>query len=336
MKILIIASQSRYEKFMPEDGIARRCELVYRPVGTLNGALLEAAGDAEVILADAIATVDADLIAQMPNLRLIHSEGAAYDRIDGAAARERGVYVCNNQGANAQAVAEQAILLMLGLLRFVEGGHRAVLDGRQINIKEEKMVSGITELRDCTVGLVGFGNIARQTALLLHAFGANCLYYSPHRKDGETEARYCVEYRSLDDLLAQSDIVSLHSAVTPETVGMMNRETLGRMKPGAFLVNTARGDLVDQEALVQALASGHLEGAGLDTLTPEPVTRDNPLVRFAAEHPCRILFSPHIGGVTTGCFRRMHSRMWDNVAAVERGERPTCVVNGVSNPKTAV
>ncbi|MCD7802277.1 MAG: hydroxyacid dehydrogenase [Clostridiales bacterium] len=329
MKILIIASQSRYEKFMPEDGIARRCQLVYRPVGTPDGALLEAAGDAEVILADAIAPVSADLIAQMPNLRLIHSEGAAYDRIDGAAARERDIYVCNNQGANAQAVAEQALLLMLGLLRFVDEGHRAVLEGRQIDLKEAKMVSGITELRDCTVGLVGFGNIARETALLLHAFGASCLYYSPHRKSGETEAQYHVEYCPLDQLLARCDIVSLHSAVTPETVGMMNRETLGRMKPGAYLVNTARGDLVDQQALVQALASGHLGGAGLDTLTPEPVTRDNPLVRFAAEHPGRILFSPHIGGVTTGCFRRMHSRMWNNVAAVAAGERPTCVVNGV-------
>ncbi|MCC8129470.1 MAG: 2-hydroxyacid dehydrogenase [Clostridiales bacterium] len=329
MKILIIASQSRYEKFMPEDGIARRCKLVYRPVGTANAELLEAAGDADVILADAIATVDADLIAQMPNLRLIHSEGAAYDRIDGEAARGRGIYVCNNQGANAQAVAEQALMLMLGLLRFVEEGHRAVLDGRQIDLKEAKMVSGITELRDCTVGLVGFGNIAKQTALLLRAFGANCLYYSPHRKDGETEAQYHVGYRSLDALLSQCDIVSLHSAVTPETVGMMNAETLGRMKTGAYLVNTARGDLVDQQALVQALASGHLRGAGLDTLTPEPVTRDNPLVRFAAENPGRILFSPHIGGVTTGCFRRMHSRMWENVAAVANHQRPMCVVNGV-------
>ncbi|MCD8381879.1 MAG: hydroxyacid dehydrogenase [Clostridiales bacterium] len=329
MKVLIIANQSRYEKFMPEGGIAHQCELVYRPVGTSDAALLEAAGGAEVILADAIAAVSADLIGQMPRLRLIHSEGAAYDRIDGEAARARGVYVCNNQGANAQAVAEQALMLMLGLLRFVEEGHRAVLDGRQIEMKEARMVSGITELRDCTVGLVGFGNIARQTAALLRAFGADCLYYSPHRKDAETEAQYHVAYRSLDALLSQCDIVSLHAAVTPETVGLMNAETLGRMKSGAYLINTARGDLVDQQALVQALASGHLRGAGLDTLTPEPVTRDNPLVRFAAENPGRILFSPHIGGVTTGCFRRMHSRMWANVAAVADGKRPACVVNGV-------
>ncbi|MCC8182754.1 MAG: hypothetical protein LIO45_07285 [Clostridiales bacterium] len=329
MKILIIASQSRFEKFMPEDGIAHQCELIYRPVGASDAALLEAAGDADVILADAIAPVSADLISQMPNLRLIHSEGAAYDLIDGAAARSRGIYVFINQGANAQAVAEQALMLMLGLLRFVEEGHRAVLDGRQINLKEERMVSGITELRDCTVGLVGFGNIAKQTALLLHAFGASCLYYSPHRKNGETETQYHVEYRPFDALLSQCDIVSLHSAVTPETVGLMHAEPLGRMKTGDSLIITARGDLVDQQALVQSLASGHLRGAGLDTLTPEPVTCDNPLVRFAAENPGRILFSPHIGGVTTGCFRRMHSRMWENVAAVANHQRPMCVVNGV-------
>lgn len=329
MKVLIIASQTRYEKYMPKGGIAHQCELVYRPVGTSDAELLEAAGDVEVILADAIATVSADLIGQMPDLRLIHSEGAAYDRIDVEAARSRGIYVCNNQGANAQAVAEQALMLMLGLLRFVEEGHRAVLDGRQIDLKEARMVSGIQELRDCTVGLVGFGNIAKQTAVLLRAFGASCLYYSPHRKDAETEAQYQVEYRSFDELLSQCDIVSLHAAVTPETIGLMNAEALGRMKPGAYLINTARGDLVDQQALVQALASGHLGGAGLDTLTPEPVTSDNPLVRYAAENPCRILFSPHIGGVTTGCFRRMHSRMWENVAAVAVGRRPACVVNGV-------
>ena len=101
------------------------------------------------------------------------------------------------------------------------------------------------------------------------------------------------------------------------------------MKEGAYLINTARGDLVDQEALCEAFENGRVRGAGLDTIFPEPAATDNPLIVFAKEHPDRILFSPHIGGVTTGSFQRMHDRMWENVQRIADGDRPHCVVNGL-------
>lgn len=329
MKILIIANQARYEKFMPDMDVIKESELIYCSLGSTDEELLYAAGDADVILADAISTVSADLIRQMPNLKLIHSEGVAFNKIDIDTAAERGIYVCNNKGANAGAVAEQTILLMLGLLRFVEEGHDAVCEGHQIQKKEEKMINGITDLADCTVGLIGFGDIAKATAARLYAFGCRCLYYSLHRKPKELEQQYHVEYRPLEELLPLCDIISLHTAVTPDTMNFMNAETFSRMKPGSYLINTSRGELVDQAALCNALSSGQIRGAGLDTLSPEPVQISNPLVCFAVEHPYRILFSPHIGGITTGSFRRMHRHLWENVSRISRGERPDCIVNGI-------
>lgn len=327
MKILIIGNRERYEKFNPGKEITRNCEMICRPVGSKEEELLQTAGDADVILADAIASVSGYMIERMPNLKLIHSEGVAYNKIDVNAANKRNIYVCNNKGGNAGAVAEQAVLLMLGLLRTVNLGHQAVMEGRQIERKEELMVSGITDLADCKVGILGLGDIGRETAKRLGAFGCGCFYYTRNRKSREIEEECGAVYRPLEALLAECDIVSLHMAVHEETIHFMNRERMARMKEGAYLVNTGRGELVDNQALCEALLEGRLAGAGLDTVFPEPVRKDNPLVEFARTHPGKILFSPHIGGVTTGSFKRMHRHMWDNVRRIEKGQRPDCVVN---------
>lgn len=327
MKILIIGNAERYEKFRPEDPVYETSEKIFVPRGASDRDILSAGADAEVILADAISTVSAAVIGQMPNLRLIHSEGVAFNRIDTEAAKQRGIPVCNNKGGNAAAVAEQAVLLMLGVLRSVISGHEAVLDGRQIETKERLMVEGITDLADCRVGLIGFGDIARAVAERLYPFGCRCYYNARSRHTPEEEARCHAEYLPLDDLLSGCDIISLHMAVTPQTREMINAETIARMKNGAILINTARGELVDNAALCAAIRSGRIAAAGLDTVSPEPVQKDNPVVLLAAERPGSILLSPHIGGVTTGSFRRMHAHLWKNVARVERGEQPDCIVN---------
>ena len=168
--------------------------------------------DADVILADAISEVSAQVIGDMPNLKMIHSEGVAYNKIDLNAASERKIYVCNNKGGNAGAVAEQTILLILGLLRTIIPGHEAVLEGNQIARKEKLMVSGITDLADCTVGLLGMGDIAKETAKRLHSFGCRCVYYSRNRKSAQMEEELCVTYKPLDELLSMCDIISLHMA----------------------------------------------------------------------------------------------------------------------------
>lgn len=326
MKVLVIAEKKRYVKFMPDIPITQQSQIIYCDRGTPDSDILQVAADAEVILADAISPVSSVLIQGMPGLRLIHSEGVAYNKIDIAAAKKRGIVVCNNKGANAGAVAEQAILLMLGLLRFIKQGHDAVCDGGQIAIKEARMVSGIPDLADCTVGLIGFGDIAMETAKRLHAFGSTVYYSGRGRKSEEIERACHATYLPMAALLPKCDIISLHTAVTEQTTHMVNAQFLEQMKTGAWLINTARGEIIDQQGLCNALESGKIAGAGLDTLDPEPVTTDNPLVQYAEAHPYQLLFSPHVGGVTLGSFRRMHLHMWENVQRLSEGKPLNCIV----------
>ncbi|MCC8045762.1 MAG: 2-hydroxyacid dehydrogenase [Clostridiales bacterium] len=285
------------------------------------------ARDAEFLAADAIAQVPESLIAQVPSLKIIHSEGVAYNGIDCAAAAKRNIYVCNNRGVNADAVAEQTILLMLGLLRSVTAGDAAVRAGGQIQRKESMMVNGIRELGECRVGLIGFGDIAKATARRLTAFGCEIYYHASHRKTPDLEAEYGVTWLETEELLNTCDIISLHIPVTPETTGMVNEGFLKKMKHDAYLINTSRGEIVENAALCKALTEGWIAGAGLDTIAPEPVTADHPLLHLPAEVEDRLLFSPHIGGVTTGVFRKAHRNIWTAFEQVSKGERPANVVN---------
>ena len=324
MKILIIGNPARYEKFMPQTDFARGAEKVFAKLTASVPEMLAAAGDAGVIFADAVTPVTKDLIDGMPNLKLIHSEGVAYNRIDVQAAAARGIPVCNCRGINASPVAEQAVLLMLGLLRTVVPGEAAVRAGRQMETKEHLMVAGIRELADCTVGLVGFGAIAKETAGRLTAFGCRVLYWNRTRRPADEEAAYGVTYAPLDELLPQCDIVSLHLAVTPETTHIANAAFLAKMRPDALLINTARGELVDNDALYAALQNGVIAGAGLDTIAPEPVPADHVLLGLEPE---KLLLSPHIGGVTTSTFRRGHALMWQAAQDIAEGKEPKNRVN---------
>lgn len=327
MKVLIMGSRDRYEKFLPEKIRTGNFQLVYATRDCPNDQLLQLAGDAEILLADAISRVDRELILAMPDLKLIHSEGVAYNSIDIAAARERGIFVCNNRGCNADAVAEQALMLMLMLLRHGVTGDRAVREGRQICHKEQAMSHGITELGDCTVGLVGLGDTAQATARVLRAFGCNVYYYAPHRRAPSAEMAMSVSYLPLDKLIAKCDIISLHCPVNEETRNMVSEPFLSKMKSTAYLINTGRGDLVDNEALRAALVEGRIAGAGLDTIYPEPTPADHPLVALPEGVRDRVVYSPHLGGITTGSFRRGHHNMWSSVLALTEGKRPNNIVN---------
>ncbi len=329
MKILILGNQDRYDKFLPDMDIVRESEIVFADKYVSEADALSLADDAQVIFADAIAPVTGSLMRQMPNLRMVHSEGVAYDKIDLETASELGIYVCNNKGANAGAVAEQTVLLMLACLRSAVTGDAAVRGGRQIQMKEERMVQGITDLADCKVGIIGLGDIGKAVAARLTAFGCELYYYSLHQKNAETEAAYHVTYLPLEELLAVCDLVSLNCAVTPETTNLADDAFFARMKKDAYLINTGRGELVDNEALCRALTTGEIAGAGLDTVAPEPVQADHPLLLLPQEIQDRIVFSPHLGGITTGSFRRMHRHMWENAERISRGEKPFPVVNAI-------
>ncbi len=326
MKTIIFVNPKRVNKYKKLCDVPEGMELVYFDQNVSDDEVLSAAGDADFIFADVIKSISAQLIEAMPNLKLIHSEGVGYNRIDVGAAKKANVFVCNNPGVNSGAVAEQVILLMLALLRDLIDGDQKVRTGHQINAKENKILNGIVELHDCHIGMIGFGAIAKETAKRLSAFGCQMSYYCPTKKSGDIEAEYGVDYLPMEELISACDIISLHMPVTPETTNMINEAFLSKMKKSALLINTARGELVDQDALKAALINNEIAGAGLDTLTPEPVTLENPLLNLPEEAAARVVFSPHIGGTTEGAFLKMHRGVWGNIQRVIDGEKPINIV----------
>ena len=202
MHIVVLGQEARYQAYRPAMPFLDRQTPAFLDKDSTEAEIAAASPEAEVLFVDAITPVTASLMDRLPKLRLIHSEGVAYDRIDLDAARQRNIYVCNNKGCNAGAVAEQAILLMLMLLRHALPGDRAVRAGRQMEMKERYMVEGITELSACKVGLVGFGDIGRATAERLAPFGCELYYYTKHRRTPEEERKYGVTYLPLEELAA--------------------------------------------------------------------------------------------------------------------------------------
>ena len=191
------------------------------------------------------------------------------------------------------------------------------------------MTSDAPELGLSSVGFVGFGDIAQATARRLAPFGCRLYYYSLHRRPPEVEADFGVTYLPLEELVGICDILSLHCAVTPETTGMVNEALLAKMKPGSYLINTSRGQLVDNEAVRAALISGHLAGAGFDTLYPEPTPGDHPLVALPQEVRDRVAYAPHLGGNTGPAFRRAYLCIWENLRRILEGDLPVNIVNGL-------
>ena len=320
LKLLVLEEREVFEKHALPEMLAACDVKLMSPFSPVEQ-VVEQGRDAEVLLVNPTIPIRRELIAALPKLKLIQTEGVGYEGVDLPAADERGVYVCNCPGVNARAVAEHTVLLMLCCLRDVINGYTDVITGRQNDKKVYYMKSAsLRELGDCTVGFIGFGAIGREAARLTAAFGARNLYYKPHRLRPEEEV--FAAYRELDALLAESDIVSLNLPLNPQTENMADAAFFAKMKPGAYLINTARGGLVRSEDLVAALASGHLAGAGLDCLANEPVQTDNVLVAAPESVRRKIVFTPHIAGVTASSFTRTYAIIWENIQRVAEGEPP--------------
>jgi len=322
-KILSISESGKTEKYIKDPAFYERFEIQYVPVSAPISEWIRLGQDAEYIITDAIAKLPAELIQALPKLKLIHSNGVAYNGIDLKAADACGVTVCNCRSMNATSVAEQALLLMLGLLRGVVSGDKALREGRQMEVKMGYMQrSDLKEIADCQIGFLGFGAIGQATARLVNVMGAKVCYYARHRVPEDIENQFNAQYLPLDELLASSDILSLHVPVTKETTHMVQKDFLAKMKPGAYLINTARGELVDVPALLDALRCGHLAGAGLDTLENEPVQSDNPMLLAESDVESRILYSCHVGGISASSFRRGYQMIYEDLMRVESGEPP--------------
>jgi D-3-phosphoglycerate dehydrogenase len=246
--------------------------------------------------------VNARIMDAAGNLQVISKHGSGIDVIDQEAAAARGIAVRAAVGANAAAVAEHAWALILACAKAVPQ-----LDARMRAGHWDKATHKSVELDGRTLGLVGLGAIGRRTAAIGLAFGMKVLAFDPYAK----EAPAGVQLVSLDTLYAQSDVVSLHCPLTAENRRMLYRDTLNRFKPGAILVNTARGGLIDEAALAEALASGQLRAAGLDSFEVEPMTTPHPFQGIG-----NVILSPHIGGVSDAAYVNMGKGAAANVLAV--------------------
>lgn len=329
MKVLVLAPRERYLTYAPDLPARREAQLVFCDRHGTEEDWLAAGADAEVLFVTPVTWIRESLLARMPRLKMIHSEGVGFDRIDLEAARRRGVYVCNNAGCNADAVAELTITLMSLLLHRTLWGDRLTKSGRQNQALLDLEVHVPKDLRFSTVGFVGFGAIAQATASRLQCYGSHMRYYARHRRDEETEARFGATYLPLEELAETSDILSLHLPANAESFHLLDSGFFEHVKPGAYLVNTARGAVIDDEALCEAIRSGRLAGAALDAYDPEPVTAEHPLVRLVAEFPDRVILSPHQGGIAQSAFFKAHEMLFTDLGELMAGRRPDHIVNGL-------
>ena len=241
----------------------------------------------------------AKVLAATSDLKIIAKNGAGVDSVDLAEAAHRGVTVAVAAGGNAQAVAEHAVALMLTLVRNLH-----TLDAKVKQGGWEGTSWLGRDFRGSVVGIVGFGSIGQHTARLAHALGAEVLVFPATRQDaGEFKLE-----KNFDAFLAQLDILSLHCPLTEQTKGMISTRELGLLKPGALLINTARGPVVDEAALIDALKSGHLAGAGLDTFEVEPIQPGNPLLSMP-----QVILTPHVAGVTRNAAKRVATLTAQNI-----------------------
>lgn len=257
--------------------------------------------------------VTEQVMAVAPQLQVVCAPGVGYDHIDVEAATERGIAVCTCPGCNHHAVAEMALGMLISLARSIGRADRAMRQGQWVSAR------GV-ELWGKTLGIIGLGNIGKALALRARAMGMHVLAMDSVR-DTTFANEHGISYVPLTTLLREADAVSLHCPLTTRTRGLINARTLGLMKPTAYLINTARGALVEQAALVAALRAGRLAGAGLDVFETEPL-HDNPFVEFD-----NVVLTPHCAGGTHEAVDASLEVALQNVVAVLNGHRPISRVN---------
>ena len=284
---------------------------------TPNEKVAEAIGDADAVICNKC-LITQEVFDKCPNLKYIGLFATGYNNVDLAAASRRGAVVCNVPAYSTNAVAQHTFALILDYYNKVAEYKKTVADGDWVNYKLfSYFYIPTTEIAGLTLGIIGYGDIGRKTAEIARAFGMNVVTYTRSPQKVTDGTRVC----TLEELLSISDAVSLHCPLTPENGKMINAETLALMKPNALLVNTARGGLIDEQALADALNGGRLGGARLDTLTYEPMREDCPL-RGAKN--CAI--TPHIAWAPIETRVRLLEKVAENLKAWINGE-PINVVN---------
>jgi D-3-phosphoglycerate dehydrogenase len=288
--------------------------------------LLAAVPEADALLVRSATTVDAEVLAAAPKLKIVARAGVGLDNVDVDAATERGVLVVNAPTSNIHSAAEHAIALLLAASRQIAAADASLRE----HAWKRSSFSG-TELFDKTVGIVGLGRIGQLVAARIAAFGTHIIAYDPYVAPARA-AQLGIELLPLDELLTRADFISVHLPKTPETAGLIDKEALAKTKPGVIIVNAARGGLVDEAALAEAVSSGHVRGAGLDVFSSEPCT-DSPLFELP-----QVVVTPHLGASTAEAQDRAGTDVAESVRLALAGEFVPDAVNvggGVVNEEVA-
>ena len=292
--------------------LAPTCEVRVLSAYPSESALIEACRDADAILAR-LGTITRPVIESARKLRIIARHGVGVDAVDLVAATEGGVVVTTTGSGNTAAVAEYTFALLLSLLRHVVQADVGMRAGRW---QRDSLVG--VELDGRTLGIIGLGAIGRRVARQGVGFGMHVVAYDVAPSAPEPG----VTMVDLDDLLARSDVVSLHTRLTESNAHLIDAAALRRMKPGAFIVNTSRGEMIDETALIAALEAGSLRGAALDTFEREPLAADSPLRRLPS-----VLLSPHVAGQTHAALERVALTAAQCILDELAGRRPAFVYN---------
>jgi D-3-phosphoglycerate dehydrogenase len=297
-------------------------DVVLVPPPPDQAAVLAACTGAELVIGDQRHRhrIDRSILEHMAGCKLIQMPAVGFDTIDHRAAAELGIPVANAAGYNKEAVADWTVMSMIALLRHSFHGDRGIRAGRwgPDDRMREEMIG--RELGAVTVGIIGLGNVGSAVARRLAAFGTRILYTDILTRDVAGAERV-----DLDRLLRDSDIVCVHTPLDVDTGALISVAAMAKMKPSAFLINAARGPIVDEKALIEALRSGRLAGAALDVYEVEPLAVDSPLRRLI-----NVILSPHVGGATIEADARLMEVVGDNLRRVLEGQAPINVVNAVN------
>lgn len=284
-------------------------DVVVKPVRSEDD-LAAIVTDAHVLVTRAYSKVSRRVIAAAPKLEVIAQATSGTDNIDEAAARERGITILSLPGENANAVAELVIGFMLSLTRTIPFYSREVAAGKW----PRDDCASRHELRHFPLGIIGIGQVGMRVARLANAFGMEVLAYDPYLSEEQITDRGATRVDSLEKLLRSSAIVTLHAPMTSETRRMIGRTQLEMMPRGSILISAARGEMIDQRAALDALASGHLGGLAMDVFDPEP-----PMSSFPDDP--RLILTPHVAGCTHECRHAIGEKLWEKIRAFYRREK---------------
>ena len=273
------------------------------------------------------------ILKNIPTIRMIQSAGVGYDKVDVASAAGLGIPVANSPGHNNSTVAEYAMALCIAFQRHMAICDREIKAGNYAAVREKFWTEGIGEVRGTCLGILGLGAIGREVVRVANVLGAHVAYYDVTRASAETEEALKISFKPFDELLCTSDVISLHVPLNEQTRSLIGARELDLMPPGAFLINTSRGEILDPTALAEALEKGRIAGAAIDTVSPEPPPADHPLLNLSEAARDRLLITPHMAGITKGAFNRMLSAGLDNIVHVARGGEPRHVVNNVPSAR---